>query len=341
MKTELLISVIMPVYNCASYVEEAVNSILNQTFTNFELIIIDDASTDNTVAVVKTFTDSRIKLISKKINQGVSRAVNDGFRLAKGKYIARMDGDDISLKNRFEKQVAILENNSKIFICASWIQFFGNDSKITKYKETHNEIITQLLIHCPISVSSSMFRRKELSNYFYDENKKSGEDYDFWTKVAWLGEMYTIQEVLLLYRVHSKQASIKYKQQQIIDDVEIKLFLFKKINYDTIRYTDNLISKMLLLNQYIEVKELDLFLKWLKELVLLNRNSKVYPQKELENVLENIKKALLFALYFKITAIGVNKYWRFKALLKLDIQDAVYILQLKSSELRKRIVKLK
>lgn len=334
-----LVSVIMPVYNCASYIEVAVDSILCQTLPDFELIIIDDASTDGTINVLKKYTDSRIKLIFKERNQGVSCAINDGLKVAKGKYIARMDGDDISVKERFEKQVAILESNPEIFICGGLVQYLGGTNNIIFYKETHEEIISELLIYCSICMGASMFRRKELSNYFFDENKKSGEDYDFWTKVAWLGEIYNIQEVLLLYRVHPNQASITHKAQQIIDDIEIKLFLFKKMNYDTKKYTDDFISKMLLLNQSIQIKELDLFLKWLKELVFLNRKSIIYPQKELENVLERIKRTLLFSLYFKTTNIGITKQWRFKALFKLNIQDALYILRIKSREFRKAIVK--
>ena len=339
MKSSPTISVIMPVYNCASFIEEAVNSILNQTFTDFELIIIDDASTDGTTDILKKVIDPRIKFVFKEVNQGVSSAANDGFRLAKGKYIARMDGDDISVKERFEKQVAVLENNPEIFICGGLFQYLGGTNSIILHKETHHEIITELLISCSICMGASMFRRKELAHYFYDENKKSGEDYDFWTKVAWLGEMYNIQEVLLLYRVHPNQASIAHKPQQILDDIEIRLYLFKKIKYNTQKYTDELIAKMLLLNQPITIKELDLFLKWIKELVLLNSKSKVYPQKELENVLKRIKRTLLFSLYFKETAIGITKQWRWKALLKLPINDALYILKFKSREMRKVIFK--
>lgn len=335
MSVDPLISVVMPVYNQSRFIKEAVDSILNQTFSDFELIIIDDASTDGTTEILKKYTDPRIKLIIKDRNQGVSRAINDGLRLAKGKYIARMDGDDISVKDRFEKQVAILENNPKIFICGSWIQFFGNSRKIIKYKETHNEIITELLINCSISISSSMFRRKELSHIIFDVNKRSGEDYDFWTKVAWLGEMYNIQEVLLLYRVHQNQASLIHKPNQILDDIQIRLNLFKKINYDTQKYTDPLITKILLLNKSISINELELFLKWIAELYKSNLKSKMYPFKELKLVLKRIKRTLLFSLFFKKTEIGIDKRWRIKALLKLPLDDFFFVSKLKSRELIK------
>jgi glycosyltransferase involved in cell wall biosynthesis len=329
----------MPVYNCASYIEAAVDSILNQTFTDFELIIIDDASNDGTIDILKNYSDSRIKFVFKETNQGVSSATNEGFRLAQGKYIARMDGDDISVGERFEKQVKVLENNPKVFVCGGLFQYLGGTNKIIPHKETYNEIITELLISCSICMGASMFRRKELLPYFYNENKISGEDYDFWTKVAWLGEIYNIQEVLLLYRVHPNQASITHKPQQILDDISIRLYLFKKINYDTAKYSNEIISKMLLLNKPISITEFDLFLKWLKELVLLNHVLQVFPQKEFKSVLKRIKRNLIFALYFKKSAIGINKKWRSQALLKLSINDAFFVLNLKYNEIIKSISK--
>lgn len=330
------ITVLMPVYNCELYIKEAIDSILNQTFGDFEFLIIDDASTDGTIDIIKQFTDPRIKLIIKEVNQGVSSAVNDGLKLAKGKYIARMDGDDIAIKERFEKQMKVLESHPEIFICGSLVQYLGGSNSIISYKETHDEIISELLIFCSICMGSSMFRRNELGAYFYDENKNSGEDYDFWTKVAWLGQMYNIQEVLLLYRVHPKQASIAHKQQQILDDIKIRLYLFKKVKYDTIKYPDDLISKMLLLNQAITIKEFNLFLDWIKELLFLNNKLKVYPQNELMTVLNRIKRLLFFSLYFKKTEIGITKKWRTKALFGLSLQDALYILKIKAREILKR-----
>lgn len=335
MNSDPLISVVMPVYNCAPYIEEAIESILDQTFYDFELIIIDDASTDGTRNSIKKYTDPRIKIVHKTVNCGVSSATNDGFRLAKGKYIARMDGDDISVKDRFEKQVAILENNPDIFVCSGWIQYIGLWDGVIKYKEKHSEIITQLLVSCSICMGSSMFRRKELSGYFYNENKSSGEDYDFWTRVAWLGKMYNIQEVLLLYRIHPQQASQVHKQQQQIDDIRIKLYLFKKLNYDTTLYTDGLISKIFMMNQPISMSEFTLFLQWIKAIALENQKTLLYPQKEFEDVLDSIKKAFLFSLYFKDTALGITKNWRIRALFKLSVQDALYVLRLKSREIIK------
>ncbi|WP_348823507.1 glycosyltransferase family 2 protein [Flavobacterium aestuarii] len=336
MNTDPLISVVMPVYNCALYIEDAIDSILNQTIRDFELLIIDDASTDGTSEIIKKYSDPRIRTIYKPINQGVSQATNDGFKIANGKYIARMDGDDISVKERFEKQLTVLENNPNVLVCGGLVKYLGGTNAIIPHKEKHNEIIVELLISCSICMGAAMFRRKDLEGHYYDIAKNSGEDYDFWTKIAWLGEFYNIQEVLLLYRVHETQASKKHKPQQIIDDVQIKLYLFKRINYDSCKYPDKLISKVFLLNQPIETYEFVLFLKWIKELLQLNQKNNSYPHKEFKSVIKRIIRSILFSLYFKKTSIGIDKKWRLKMLFRLPLEEIFYILEIKFREVLKK-----
>lgn len=335
-----LISVILPVYNVEKYVKEAIDSILNQTISDFEIIVIDDYSSDRTVEVIEGIDDVRIKLYRKKENKGLIDSLNWGFELASGEYIARMDGDDISVLNRFEKQLSVLEQNPDIILCGSWIQHFGESENLVKHKERHNKIATRMLLHCSLSFCTSMFRRETLVPYRFDKTKKHVEDYDFLSRVVWVGKLYNLQEVLYHYRVHEMQVSTIHKEIQIQGDFPIKLFLFKKTGYDTIKYNDALIAKMLLLNQPISIKEFDLFVKWLKEIILLNRKSKVFANKELEKVLKTIKNTLLFSLYFKETNIGITKQWRLKALFKLSPRDILYVVLLKSKERRKVIFKV-
>lgn len=330
-----LISVIMPVYNCVLYIEQSINSILKQTFKDFELIIIDDCSFDGTIEILKKFDDPRIKIIENLSNKGVSSSTNKGFKLAQGKYIARMDGDDIAVKDRFEKQLRILEDNQDIFVCGSLVQYLGGTNSIIQYKETHREIITELLISCSVCMGAAMFRRKDLKSYFYDEKKRSGEDYDFWSKIVGLGEFYNIQEVLLLYRVHENQASKKHKTQQIIDDVKIQLSLFKKINYNSLKYTDELLTKILLVNNFISPKEFVLFINWIEVLQKINNKTHIYSADQFKSVLSRIKRRVLFELYFKKTDIGITKKWRFQILFYLPLSDLRFVIRLKVREILK------
>ncbi|MBS3993923.1 MAG: glycosyltransferase family 2 protein [Bacteroidetes bacterium] len=327
-----LISVLLPVYNVEPYIKDCLDSILNQTIQDFEIILIDDYSTDNTLTIVESYRDIRIKVYKKSKNKGLIDSLNIGFEVAKGKYIARMDGDDICKLDRFEKQLKVLEQNNEIILCGSWKKHFGRREKIEKHSEFHDEIISKMLIHCSLSFGTSMFKREIIDTSQFDKTKLHVEDYDFLSRIAWQGKFYNIQEVLYYYREHENQVSTVYKEIQIQGDIPIKLFLFKKIGYDETIYQDDFIKKMLLLNRNIEVYELELFLKWLKELVKLNVKSKVYSQKELEIVLTKIKKKTLFKLYFKRTTIGITKEWRIKGLFKMSLLDSLYILKLKSKE---------
>lgn len=335
-----LISVILPVYNGALYIEESVASILNQTITNFELLIIDDCSTDNTLSILQEIKDDRIKIITKEKNSGLIHSLNLGFKLAQGKYIARMDGDDISVKNRFEKQLDILENNPNIKVCGCWLQRFGNSNKTIKHKEHHNEIVARLLLNCSMNMGAVMIKQEIFAKYSFDENKIHVEDYDFWARVAWSGNFYNIQEVLYFYRDHEIQVTKLYNNIQRQGDIGIKLFLFKKLNYNTKVFSDDMITKMLLLDKFIEIREFRLFLKWLDELILLNKKTQVYAPVELKKVLKIIKKSILFSLYFKKTSIGITKKWRIKTLFILSLQDVLYVLKIKSREIWKTMFKL-
>lgn len=335
--TKPLISVIIPVYNSALYLDEALNSILNQTIQDFEIIIIDDCSTDSTIDILDNIKDARIKIFKKDKNKGLIDSLNFGFKIAQGKYIARMDGDDISLPTRFEKQLHVLENNPEIQICGCWLRQFGKIDRIIKHKEFHEEIVARMLLHCAMTMGSVMMERKAVKIYKFDISKIHVEDYDFWSRIAWDCKFYNIQEVLYLYRMHNTQVTEVHKNIQLASDIPVKLFLFKKLNYDQIVYSDELITKMLLLKEHIKVKELVLFIDWLKKIDFLNTKYKVYSVNELKIVLNEIKYSLLFTLYFRKTNIGIDKKWRTKAIFRLPLKEIVFILKLKSSELKKTL----
>ena len=127
------VSVLMPVYNCADFIESSVESILLQTFSDFEFLIIDDFSTDGTYEYLQSLTDSRIKLIRKSKNTGYAISLNIGLNNARGKYIARMDADDISLPERFARQVSFMDNQPEVVVCGSWYENIGNGKGLVKY----------------------------------------------------------------------------------------------------------------------------------------------------------------------------------------------------------------
>lgn len=339
MNKNCLISVVLPVYNVEKYVRETIDTILNQTIQDFEIIVIDDCSTDNTLPIIKSIKDDRIRIIEKLANKGLIDSLNIGFKKAKGTFIARMDGDDKNAPNRFEKQLKVLQDNPAIKACGCWLQCFGTNTKIIKHKEFHDEIVAQMLLSCPMSMGSVMLDREAIIKFKFDENKLHVEDYDFWSRVAWSIKLYNIQEVLYYYRVHEAQVSNKYKSIQVEGDINIKLFLFKKLNYNTEIFSDELLKKILLPNQYITINEFGKFNEWIKELIFLNSETKIFSQKEFKEVLNTIKEKLFFLIYFTKTSIGITKKWRVKSLFRLDFQDVLWILNIKGREIRKKYLR--
>lgn len=333
-----LISVVLPIFNVELYIYDAIQSVLNQTIQDFEIIVIDDCSTDKTVDVVISFKDERIKIITKEQNKGLIDSLNIGFKTATGKYIARIDGDDINMPERFQKQLEILENNIEIKVCGCWLERFGNSNQIIKHKEYHDEIVAQLLISCSMSLGSVILNREWAQKFTFYENKKHVEDYDFWSRVAWSGKFYNIQEVLYYYRAHESQVTQLHSSTQRQGDIEIKLFLFKKLNYNTEIFLDEIITKMLLLNKPIKIWEFKLFLRWLRELVCLNNKMQVYSVIELKNVLIRIRRTALFSIYFRKSSIGITKEWRAKALFHLPLKDLLFVLNIKGREIFKKIL---
>lgn len=203
-----LISVIMSTYNDELYIEESLQSILNQTLADFELIIYDDCSSDHTVEKIRAFHDPRIQLICNEENCGLTKNLNKGLRIAKGKYIARMDGDDISELTRFEKQVAFLEEHPSIYLISCHAQNFGESDLVNRIRGNSEVLRCRMLIR-PVFAHPGFMMRRELieEGFFYDETFRTAQDYEFAVRAAGTHEIGMVPEILLHYRVHKKQIS--------------------------------------------------------------------------------------------------------------------------------------
>ena len=325
-----LISVILPVYNVEKYIKECMYSILNQTFQDFEILIIDDYSIDNTLNIIRSFNDKRIVIIRKEENKGLIDSLNIGFKAAKGKYIARVDGDDINSLDRFEKQLSFLQKNTNIKACGCWLQAFGRSDEIIKHKEFHDEILAEMIVTCPMSLGATMLEREAYSSYIFDSLKNHVEDYDFWSRTAFKNKLHNIQEVLYYYRVHDNQVSTVYNKAQKEGDIAIKLALFKHIKYNTEKYTDDFLKKVLYTNNFISINELIRFFKWVKVLKSKNNVTNVFHPVYLNKELNTINRRIVFNLFFvKNGREGINKLWRIKVLLVLPLEEKVFIINKK------------
>lgn len=200
----LLISVIMPVFNGERHLKEAVDSILNQTFSDFEFIIIDDGSTDSTPVILRSFSDTRIKLITHPTNQGIVSSLNEGIIASKGRYIARMDSDDISVSNRLELQLQFLENNPDYGLCAGNIVTIDEQNKVISspwWKHNNLPIAWSLVWNNVIPHPTVMLRASTIPALAYRESFLS-EDYDLWLRMLKSSKIVRLDDVHIKYRLH-------------------------------------------------------------------------------------------------------------------------------------------
>lgn len=224
------VSVIMPVYNGAEFLAESIESILNQTFTDLEFIIINDGSTDNTEEIICTYTDPRIRYIRNEQNLQLIRTLNKGLNLARGKYMARMDADDIAQTDRLEKQVAFMEQNQDIGICGSWFESFGSSNNPVRYPEDDFSIRYTALFQCPfchptVVIRSSLIRQNDLK---YDLNYPHAEDYEFWLRASRLTRLANLPHHLLRYRQHEMSISKIESETQNAHSVAIRRLFFNE-----------------------------------------------------------------------------------------------------------------
>lgn len=212
----------MPVFNAEKYISKAIESILSQSYMHFELIIVNDGSSDNSWAVISKYIqkDKRIRAIHLKKNQGVAIASNIAISKSKGKYIARMDSDDISMQNRLEKQVCFLEQNPEIGILGGKLQYMDESEHllgISPIEESDLSIRWHLLFHSPFNNVSTMFRRDliETSENLYEKTALYGEDYKLWGKFLLTTKGKNLSDILVYCRLHS--SSLTHATKNILE----------------------------------------------------------------------------------------------------------------------------
>lgn len=209
----------MPVYNAEKYVEEAIKSILNQTFKDFEFIIIDDCSTDSTASKVqKYFHDARIRYYKNVLNCGESFSLNHGIRRSLGRFVAIMHADDISLPDRLLKQIQYFSKHPEYDVLGTNVfltKVNGEKMRIIEKPQHHTEIKKIIFKFAPIVHPSAMFRKTFFLKYgLYDESISRAPDYELWLRTIFMGaKIGNIQESLLLYRFHNEQLTARMREQ--------------------------------------------------------------------------------------------------------------------------------
>lgn len=230
------ITILMPVYNGEQHLKQAIESVLGQTFVDFELLIIDDGSNDGSGKIINSYEDERIRLVKNKKNKGIIFSLNKGLALARGEYIARMDADDISLPERLSKQYRFMENNPGVALVGCWAKIIGEDGRPLNDKRLpskHGEIKFNLLFRNPF-IHSSIFFRKNLIKAMggYDYNYKHAEDFALYSKLI-KNNLKTVNlpEFLIKFRVHGGSIGQTTSTKSIQDKTAAKIMMENINNY--------------------------------------------------------------------------------------------------------------
>lgn len=312
------VTVFMPVYNCEKYLEEAIISILNQTFTNFELLIINDGSTDRSIDIINKFKDKRIRLFNNECNKGLPYTRNRGLSLARGKYIALMDADDISKLDRLEKQVNFLNKNKNIDVVSSNVDWLI-DNKIIKSKRKFSNNRNGnigLMFRNVIGNPAAMFRKDfiEKNNINYRKEYFVGQDYAFWIDCQKNGRLYIMPESLLIYRYGHNNITKKtmekkaVERKKIIDKARINSlqnngFKLKEEEYSIFNkiFSDPIVKTT--------VKDFKECIDVLNKIVYINNTQKLFNSKELSNFIKyELTSSLKVSKLKKINKFNIVSY---------------------------------
>ena len=283
------VSVVMAIHNGEAYLAQAVKSILTQIFQDFEFLIIDDASTDQSHKMLSGFTDERVRLIAHSHKLGLSSSLNKGIDLAQGEYIARMDHDDISIPERLKRQVDFLDTHKDVDVLGTWAQTLGLGREQTWRYPTEDEDIrsefafNSALVHSSVMLRKATFERLQAR---YDVSVSRAQDYELWTRVAPHIRFANLDSALILYRLHPDQVGSRHEteQQGIADKVRLREIerLGIKPSEDEVAL-HNRISRWEQIRGRAELEDLE---RWFLKLRAANQISQMFLMAAFERALD-------------------------------------------------------
>lgn len=299
------LTVLMTVYNGEAFLRETVESILNQTYRDFKFLVVDNASTDSSREIIRSFDDPRIQLASLPENIGQIPALNKGLSMIETPYIARMDADDISLTRRFEKQIAFLETHPEVGVCGTHaIAFNGKQEILWEHPAHHEDIKVQLLFECCLVHPSVMMRKAFLDEYGLNYNELIGhsEDWELWQRCAKHFRLANISEVLVRYRIHCQSVSRQtldrqHAAAQMLDNASLRLLgldhhRLRQVHRDVAFETFNAGNR--------ESSFLDDVAEWFGQLTSANSREGIYQ-------LDALKRFLKKRLFVVLTSNAMHR----------------------------------
>ncbi len=280
-------------FNREMLIADAIDSVLAQTYSDFELVIVDDASTDNSCERVRAYTDTRIRLVHNGVNSGLSASRNHGITEARGDYTAFLDSDDRATHDRLAKQVTFLDahpDHAAVGAWMRWIDEAGNNTGETKRKAGNwRQIKAEMLFRSPIEVSAAMGRTDILRAYPHREEFIRGSDYDLWSRIAADYKLATLPHILLERRKHTGQSTIS-KADPEIKRGRLQVFA-EQLDAMGIDYSDTDLENHYLLRRMHKAgfrpdrAYINWSRHWLSRLRQTNRQCNRYPESEFSGVL--------------------------------------------------------
>lgn len=286
------VTVFMPVYNGEKYIKEAIESILNQTYKNFEFLIINDGSTDRTVDIIRSFNDSRIRLVNNDQNRGLPYTRNKGLKLARGKFIALMDSDDISKSRRLETQIKYLKKNEDIHVVSSTVEELIGD-KINKPKKRffkNENASIGLMFRNNVGNPAATFRKDFIikNNIKYREECFIGQDYAFWIDCQKYGNIHIMRTPQLIYRtghdnITKRSTKVNNRERKMLLD-EVRIRSIKNNGFE-LKDEDYEIFNKVFSDPYVEINinDLEKCNIVLNKIININKISHKFDNKKLSN----------------------------------------------------------
>ncbi len=292
------ISIIMPVYNAEAYLNEAIDSILNQTFSDFEFIIIDDGSADRSADIVRAYSDERIRFYVNEGNMGIAATLNRGLALADGEYIARMDSDDISMVMRFEKQVSFMEEHPEVAVCATGIRLFGSQSGERTFSKSHDQLKIDLIFACCFAHPTVMMRRRVLmeEGYQYEQTFNKMEDYALWLKISRKHHLASIKDILLAYRIHAAQVTQNYSEEFLRQNIALKAIILDELGLLP-EFSPDIFQRIRA--KVVQRDDKEEYLRLLGAILQRNKTKQIYNQSRLKATLESVMREYLSEMPLK------------------------------------------
>ena len=279
----------MCVYNQDKYLHESIGSILNQTYSNLEFVIVEDGSTDNSLNLLKNYDyqDKRIRLIINDNNIGHAKSLNIGLNHCMGKYIARMDSDDIAMKERIHKQVVFMESTPEVGLCGTAIEFFDKKSGIKVYPEEDIEIRMNFLVGNPFAHPTAMIRSNIIKKHGikYKENYIASEDFLMWVKISEVSKVHNLDEPLLKYRVHDSQLTSKLIDVQTNEKKETCDYLYNRIGFKNPQFNYHEFIRILNNDYTPNMQTLIANSKLLSYAIEVNNSSNYLPNKRFNELI--------------------------------------------------------